>query len=69
MAEIRKIKVRAKDGASCPIPGQPGIIVKDDQFVNVRDTVHVRRLIREGSLLIEAATPEPVENTEEGGYN
>lgn len=46
------MKVLAQEGERCPMEGAPRKYITDSTVVDVPNTSHYRRLVREGSLLL-----------------
>ncbi|MRR15699.1 MAG: hypothetical protein EG826_04495 [Deltaproteobacteria bacterium] len=60
------MKVQAVPGARCPKEGKPREYITDSKTEEVPDSVYYRRLVADGSLVIEKAS-EIVETAEKKG--
>jgi hypothetical protein len=49
------MKVRAAKGTQCPMEGKPRAYITDSKTVTVQATPYYLRLVRDGSLEIQAA--------------
>lgn len=47
------MKVKAKEGTKCPKEGKPRQYIEGAEFVTVADTAYYKRLVRDGSLVLE----------------
>lgn len=59
------MKVLARPGAKCPMEHKPRTYITDSTVVDVPDSTYYRRLLADGSLILEDTAPV----AEQGGHD